>query len=148
MLTERLNQRKAEKEELEEQLAVEQNRNICLTEPQIYAFLDYVRSLPADDVNKRRAIINIFVHSIYLYDDYFTLILNASRRPLRIENIPLDDIERSFDGDTYFEGRCSSMKPSAPPLEYNPNTSCFFFGAVFGSIKNTNKVSRPVGALL
>ncbi len=57
MLTERLNQRKAEKEELEEQLAVEQNRNICLTEPQIHAFLDYVRNLPADDINKRRAII-------------------------------------------------------------------------------------------
>ncbi len=115
MLTERLNQRKAEKEELEEQLAIKQNRNICLTELQIYAFLDYVRKLPADDVNKRRAIINIFVHSIYLYDDYFTLILNASRRPLRIENIPLNDIEAAFSGDTYTSIECSSIKPSAPP---------------------------------
>ena len=84
MLTERINQRKAQKAELEEQLAIEQNKKICLTEPQIHAFLDYVCDMPADDVNKRRAIINIFVHSIYLYDDYFTLIINASKKPLKL----------------------------------------------------------------
>ena len=86
-----------------------------MTEPQIHAFLDYVCDMPIDDVNKRRAIINIFVHSIYLYDDYFTLIINASRKPLRIDNIPLDDIEAAFRGDTYTSAECSSMKLSAPP---------------------------------
>lgn len=115
MLTERINQRKAEKAELEEQLAIEQNKKICLTEPQIHAFLDYVCDMPADDVNKRRAIINIFVHSIYLYDDNFTLIINASKKPLSIDNIPLDDIEVAFSGDTYHSDECSSMKTSAPP---------------------------------
>lgn len=115
MLTERINKRKAEKAELEEQLAIEQNKKICLTEPQIHAFLDCVCEMPADDVNKRRAIINIFVHSIYLYDDYFTLIINASKKPLSVDNIPLDDIEAAFSGDTYTFAECSSMKPSAPP---------------------------------
>lgn len=38
LLTERINQRKAEKAELEEQLAIEQNKEICLTEPQIHVF--------------------------------------------------------------------------------------------------------------
>ena len=118
MLTERINQRKAEKAELEEQLAVEQNKKICLTEPQIHAFLDYVCDMPADDVNKRRAIINIFVHSIYLYDDNFTLIINASKKPLSIDNIPLDDIEAALSGDTYTSAKCSSMKLSAPPQQY------------------------------
>ena len=121
MLTERINKRKAEKAVLEEQLAIEQNKKICLTEPQIHAFLDYVCEMPADDANKRRAIINIFVHSIYLYDDYFTLIINASRKPLSIENIPLDDIETAFSGDTYTSAKCSSMKLSAPPYRANPN---------------------------
>ena len=97
------------------QLAIEQNKKICLTEPQIHAFLDYVCDMPADDVNKRRAIINIFVHSIYLYDDNFTLIINASKKPLSIDNIPLDDIEVAFSGDTYHSDECSSMKTSAPP---------------------------------
>lgn len=118
MLTERINKRKAEKAELEEQLAIEQNKKVCLTEPQIHAFLDYVCEMPAGDVNKRRSIINIFVHSIYLYDDYFTLIINASRKPLSIENIPLDDIEAAFSGDTYTSSGCSSMKPPAPPKQY------------------------------
>ena len=84
MLTERLDKRMVEKAELEAQLAVEENKKITLTEAQILTFLDYVCEMPADDVNKRRAIINIFVHSIYLYDDHFTLIINASKKPLSI----------------------------------------------------------------
>ena len=129
MLTERINQRKAEKAELEEQLAIEQNKKICLTELQIHAFLDYVCDMPADDVNKRRAIINIFVHSIYLYDDNFTLIINASKKPLSIDNIPLDDIEAAFGGDTYTSAECSSMKTSAPPVTriLLLQCSCYFF---------------------
>lgn len=67
-------------------------------------------------VNKRRAIINIFVHSVYLYDDRFTVIINASNHPLSIDNIPLKDIEAAFSGDTYTFDECSSMKTPAPPL--------------------------------
>lgn len=115
MLTERINQRKAEKAELEEQLAIEQNKKIILTEPQIYAFLDYVCDMASDDINKRRAIINIFVHSVYLYDDYFTLIINASRKPLSIENIPLDEIESSFSGDSNTYKDCSLITDNVPP---------------------------------
>lgn len=115
MLTERLTQRQAEKAQLEEQLAIEENRRINLTEPQIRAFLDYICEMPLDDVNKRRAIINIFVHSIYLYDDDFTLIINASRTPLSKEHIPLDAIEKAFSGDTYDCEQGSSMNAVAPP---------------------------------
>lgn len=118
MLTERISQRKAEKAELKEQLAIELNRKIILTEPQIYASLDYVCDIAADDINKRRAIINIFVYSVYLYDDYFTLIINASRNPLSIENIPLDEIESSFSGDTDTYKDCSSITDSVPPKRY------------------------------
>ena len=63
-----------------------------------------------------RAIINIFVHSVYLYDDHFTLIINASKKPLHEDNIPLDDIEGAFEGveNKGAEG-CSNMTPPAPP---------------------------------
>ena len=115
MLTERLNKRIAEKAELEAELAIEENKKITLTEAQILAFLDYVCEMPADDVNKRRAIINIFVHSIYLYDDHFTLIINASKKPLSIDNIPLDDIETAFEGETGASEGCSSLGTPAPP---------------------------------
>ena len=115
LLTERLNKRIAEKAELEAELAIEENKKITLTEAQILAFLDYVCEMPADDVNKRRAIINIFVHSIYLYDDHFTLIINASKKPLSIDNIPLDDIETAFEGETGASEGCSSLGTPAPP---------------------------------
>ena len=121
MLTERLNKRMAEKAELEAQLAIEENKKITLTEAQILAFLDYVCEMPADDVNKRRAIINIFVHSIYLYDDHFTLIINASKKPLSIDNIPLDDIETAFESETGALEGCSSLSTPAPPLDAYPN---------------------------
>ena len=62
MLTERLNKRQAKKAELEAQLAIENNKKICLSEVQILAFLNYICEMPFDNVNKRRAIINIFVH--------------------------------------------------------------------------------------
>ena len=103
-----------EKAELEAQLAIGENKKITLTEAQILAFLDYVCEMPADDVNKRRAIINIFVHSIYLYDDHFTLIINASKKPLSIDNIPLDDIETAFEGEIGALEGCSSLSTPAP----------------------------------
>lgn len=115
MLTERLHKRQAEKEKLETQLAIENNKKICLSEAQILAFLDYVCEMPFDDFNKRRAIINIFVQSIYLYDDHFTLIINASKKPLSIDNIPLDDIETAFEGETGALEGCSSLGTPAPP---------------------------------
>ena len=117
MLTERLNQRQAEKAELEAQLVVENSKKISLTEAQILAFLDYICEMPLDDLNKRRAIINTFVHSVYLYEDHFTLIINASKKPLSLENIPLEDIEAVFEGETNGTDGCSSLANTAPPNE-------------------------------
>ena len=51
----------------------------------------------------------------YLYDDRFTLIINASKKPLSIENIPLDDIEEAFEGENTETEGCSSMMTPAPP---------------------------------
>ena len=126
MLTERLNKRMAEKAELEAQLAIEENKKITLTEAQILAFLDYVCEMPTDDVNKRRSIINIFVHSIYLYDDHFTLIINASKKPLSIDNVPLDDIESVFEGSGGASEGCSSLSTPAPPKINHPQGWLYF----------------------
>ena len=68
----------------------------------ILSFLDYLRLLSNDNEYKRRALINIFINAIYLYDRYFTLILNTGNRPISIENIPLDNIEETFAND--YEG--------------------------------------------
>ena len=115
ILTERLNKRQAEKDALEEQLAIEENKRVCLSEAQILAFLNFVCEMPLDDVNKRRAIINILVHSAYLYDDHFTLIINASKKPMSIDDIPLEEIEEAFNSDKTCTEQCSTITSPAPP---------------------------------
>ena len=84
--------------------------------------------MPLDDVNKRRAIINILVHSVYLYDDYFTLIINASKKPMSIDDIPLEEIEEAFNSDKTCTEQCSTMMSPAPPKENAPKRVHFSFG--------------------
>ena len=71
--------------------------------------------MPGDDMAKRRAIINIFVHSVYLYDDHLTLIINASNKPVTIDDIPLDDIEVAFNGEKSAMEQCSNTSDIVPP---------------------------------
>ena len=115
MLTERINKRQREKQELEVLLAEEQNKKIFLTEGQVMAFLNYVCEMPLEDMNKRRAIINILVHSVYLYDDYFTLIINTTRKPMSVDHIPLDEISHTFNEKCESEGQCSFNSDTVPP---------------------------------
>ena len=77
--------------------------------------------LPNDNEYKRRALVNIFINAIYLHDGYFTMILNAGNRPLSIENIPLDDIEKTFENDDVGCSSNSQLVADAPPKQYNPN---------------------------
>ena len=96
-ITERINKREAEKKELEKQLAIEKRKKIGFDYDQILAYLDYIKSLSCTSLVKRKALVTIFVNRIYLYDEYFTLILNGGNSTLTIENIPLKSIEYKFN---------------------------------------------------
>ena len=115
MITERIHKREAEKKELEKQLAIEIKKQSGMEYSVILSFLDYLRMLPNDNEYKRRALVNIFINAIYLYDGYFTMILNAGNRPLSIENIPLDDIEKAFENDDVGCSSNSQLVADAPP---------------------------------
>ena len=93
---------------------------MMLTEPQVYAFLDYIRSLPADDIVKRRTIINIFVNAVYLYDDHFKLIINASKHPLQEKEVPLSEIETALEDSKTSWYNSSVEALDAPPKEKTP----------------------------
>ena len=110
MITERIEKRKKEKEELQTQLAIEMNKQIVFTAPQIRAFLYSLKKGNVNDINNRRGIINIFLRAIYLFDDRLTLILNGGDKPIIIDDILLDDIEA--DNAEYL---CSSLVADAPP---------------------------------
>lgn len=45
------------------------------------------------------------------------MILNAGNRPLSIENIPLDDIEKTFENDDVGCSSNSQLGADAPPLK-------------------------------
>ncbi len=137
MITERIHKREAEKKELEKQLAIEIKKQSGMEYSVILSFLDYLRMLPNDNEYKRRALVNIFINAIYLYDGYFTMILNAGNRPLSIENIPLDDIEKAFENDDVGCSSNSQLVADAPPKidKYNPYLSILlFYGPLF--VKN------------
>ena len=118
-----------------------------LTEAQIYAFLDFICEMPMDDVNKRRALINIFVHSVYLYDDHFTIIINASKKPLSIDNIPLDEIEEAFEGENEGKEGRSSMTTPAPPKRKAYTTVSAFLFSFGGTDEEFNPLPRQPSAL-
>lgn len=57
----------------------------------------------------------------YLYDDHFTLIVNASTSPQREKDIPLDDIEKAFEnGEKADCGTCSAINDTVPPKNHLP----------------------------
>jgi hypothetical protein len=116
MIIERIEKRKREKEELQEQIAIEMNRQIVFAAPQIRAFLYSLKKGNVNDENNRKGIINIFLRAVYLWDDRFTLILNGGDKPIILEDIPLEEIEA---GNAEFE--CSSLVAPSPPNAHDPH---------------------------
>ncbi len=105
-----IEKRKLKKEELQAQIAIDMNKQIVFTAPQIRAFLYSLKKGNVNDPNNRKGIINIFLRAVYLWDDKFILILNGGDKQITLEDIPLDEIEDSNE-----EYRCSTMIADAAP---------------------------------
>ncbi len=75
-------------------------------------------SIKINDINKQKTLINIFVNSVYLYDDYCIIIINMSNISLNNENIPLNQIKVDLKGKN--NGSCSTTIKQGPQ---NPNLS-------------------------
>ena len=66
-------------------------------------------------MEKKRALINIFINRIYLYDDHYTLILNGGNRGVELENIPIEVLDSSAFNGISEHIRCSPLVADAPP---------------------------------
>ena len=75
---------------------------------------DFECNLLINGMNEFR-IINIFVHSIYLYDDHLTLIINGSNKPVTVDDIPFDEIETAFSNEKSAMEPCSCSSDIVPP---------------------------------
>ena len=115
MINGRIEKRQKEKEEVQAQLAMEMNKQVRLSAPDIRAYLYALKHGDKNDENTKRGIINIFLRAVYLFDEALTLILNDSDKPIVIDDILLDEIEEGLDNDLVNHNLCSPLVAAAPP---------------------------------
>ena len=126
-ITKCIEQREAEKKDLEKQLAKEKRKQPGLQLPHILAFLDYLRELPGTSEVKRKSLINIFVNAVYLYDDYYTIIFNAGSATLKAENIPIKSIENILVNAVLETFSGSDFNAFVPPKQKTTHTGGLLF---------------------
>ena len=106
----RLAQRTTEKQDLEKQIAIEQQSQIPLDERGILFFLTALKKGDANDEKYRRMLINVFLVAVYLYDDKVTYILTVGDKTVSVTESLLADINQS---NAAYVSSC--MSGSAPP---------------------------------
>lgn len=116
MIAGRIETRQQEKGRLEGQLALELAKDVSYSEQEVKEFLQALKTKGFEDVNKRRALINIFVKSIYLYDDKFTIYLNGTSREIVVDDVFVNKVESRLDGASPGNSGGSSIVANAPPL--------------------------------
>ncbi len=114
-ITKHLEQRESEKRALERQLALEKRKQPTLQLHHVLAFLDYLRELPGNAEVKKKSLINIFVHSVYVYDDHYTVYFNSGNAILKSENIPRKATENSLNKAAFQTKSGSEFDVFVPP---------------------------------
>lgn len=92
IINERLNQNRIELEKVKEQLETEKAKLINLTRPQIEFFLLQLKDGNNDNIKYRKALVNIFINRIYLYDKKITIIFNVGNKEVTIDTSLLNEI--------------------------------------------------------
>lgn len=123
-------------------MAKEKRKQPSLQLTRILAFLDYLKELPGTSEVKKKSLINIFVHSVHLYDDYFYIIFNAGNTTLRSENIPLKSIENSLKHAVLKTFSGSDFDAFVPPNKTRIPCGCVSYYAEWEL--NHSKRKRPV----
>ncbi len=100
LINERITAKREERAGIEKDLAIEIKKSVALTEPEIRSFLTKLKKGNINDIKYRQALITVFVNSIYLFDDNrLTIIFNADKEPVVVDNVLLDEIVEN-SGDT------------------------------------------------
>jgi len=110
LITQRLEQKRVEKEMLEDEVAREAVNFVDLTAPEIRFFLTQMRDGDINDETNRRLLITVLINAIYLYDDKYTVIFNAADKPVEITHSLIDEIEATTEKFVY-EPNCSTNWP-------------------------------------
>ena len=110
IIGDRITLKRKERDEIEKDIAIEKMRHLTLSATDIRFFLTQLKNGDINDIKYRRALINIFVNAIYLYDDNkLTIVFNASDIPVTVDDILLDEIETANNpAQGFYTNGCGS----------------------------------------
>ena len=91
VISAQIEKRQLEKVDLETQLAKEKIQSPILKYEQIKFFFEKFAKGDANDINYRRALVDIFINKIYLFDDHIKIYCNAQEGQIKM---PLDEPEK------------------------------------------------------
>lgn len=109
MISNRITQNENELEETQSQLLIEMAKVFQLKENEIKFFLTRLQTGDILDHSYRKVLIDMFVNSIYVYDDKLIIICNVGNKPLTMSVNLLEDIEENLGARPFVE-RFSSPK--------------------------------------
>ena len=93
----RVSQREEELKVLQRQLTIEQAKQVYIDPVHVRNFLRSMRDGDIKNMAYKKMLINVFVDKIYLYDDYFRLLLNFNGNKGKASKHEAREIERSLD---------------------------------------------------
>lgn len=112
----------ASQENLKIQLAKEMSKIFTISESEIRFFLSRLSSGNFSEKRYKKALINIFINRIYLYDDgRADIYFNTQETPFAVDISNID-----FNETSQIEGSCATRNGSTliPPSELNLCTYC------------------------
>lgn len=103
MISNRITQNENELEETQSQLLIEMAKVFQLKENEIKFFLTRLQTGDILDHSYRKVLIDMFVNSIYVYDDKLIIICNVGNKPLTMSVNLLEDIEENLGARPFVE---------------------------------------------
>lgn len=109
IITAQLAKRQSEVQELKNQIAKEELSNSEFDIDKVKFFLYSLKDGNINDIKYRKALVNLFINRVYLFDDRMTLLFNTSKAPTEITVDILDEI--GLDGGSFEVGEAPVETP-------------------------------------
>lgn len=106
--------------ELERLIAIEEEPFPSISEETVTLFLTALKRGRINDIKYRKALIDIFVNKIYLYDDRITITYNSGDEPVTISDKLLSELEEMAENDrVLFKNGSGPPETPEPPFRLN-----------------------------
>lgn len=130
VITERIQNKRAELAEIVTQIKKEENNQVSLTEDEIKFFLTKLKRFDTTNKVNRKILVNVLVNAVYLYDDRITYVMNVGERTVEITEGLLADIRAN--SPLFFESSTiDELAPPKPPIYSGYSKFLLYVGGLF-----------------